>query len=75
MHLKVKDVGLRKKEIKATQKAYTTGNTTKYGRLADKTSKLIKKAKSEYYKSKAEGQRKHDSAKLIAQDNISACRL
>lgn len=52
-----------KKEIKARQKAYTTGNTTKYRRLADKISTLIKKAKSEYYKLKAEGQRKHDPAK------------
>ena len=52
-----------KKEIKARQKAYTSGNTTKYRRLADKISKLIKKAKSEYYKSKVEGLRKHDSVK------------
>ena len=33
-----------KKEIKARQKAYTTGNMTKYRQLADKIITLIKKA-------------------------------
>ena len=52
-----------KKEIKARQKAYTTGNMTKYRQLADKIITLIKKAKAEFYSSKVKSKRKHDAAK------------
>ena len=47
----------------ARQKAYITGNMTKYRQLADKIITLIKRAKPEYYASKVKGKRKHDSAK------------
>ena len=52
-----------KKEIKARQKAYTTGNMTNYRQLADKIITLFKRANAEYYSSKVKGKRKHDSAK------------
>ncbi|CAB4038005.1 Hypothetical predicted protein, partial [Paramuricea clavata] len=52
-----------KKEIKARQKAYTTGNMTKYRQLADKIITLIKKAKAEFYSSKVKSKRKHDAVK------------
>ena len=51
-----------KREIKARQKAYTTGNMTKYRQLADKIIVLIKKAKAKYYASKIQSKRQQDSA-------------
>ena len=51
-----------KREIKARQKAYTTGNMTKYRQLADKIIVLTKKAKAKYYASEIKGKRQHDPA-------------
>ena len=52
-----------KREIKARQKAYINGNKTKYKELSDKVSPLIVKARMNYYRSKAEGQRKSNPTK------------
>ena len=41
-----------KREIRARQKAYTTGNMTQYRHLEDKIITLIKRAKAKYYASK-----------------------
>ena len=52
-----------KREIRARQKAYTTGNMTQYRHLADKIITLIKRAKAKYYASKIKSKRKQDPAK------------
>ena len=52
-----------KREIRARQKAYTTGNMTQYRHLADKIITLIKRAKAKYYASKIKNKCKQDPAK------------
>ena len=52
-----------KREIRARQKASTTGNTTQDRHLTDKIITLIKRAKGEYYASKIKRKRKQDPAK------------
>ena len=52
-----------KREIRARQKAYATGNMTQYRHLADKIITLIKRAKAKYYASKIKSKRKQDPAK------------
>ena len=52
-----------KQEIRARQKAYTTGNMTQFRHLADKIITLKKRAKAEYYAPKIKSKRKQDPAK------------
>ena len=49
-----------KKEIKARQRAFTSGNVIKHKELCEKVSELIKRAKKEHYHSKAKGRRNHN---------------
>ncbi|XP_028409529.1 uncharacterized protein LOC114532151 [Dendronephthya gigantea] len=52
-----------KQEIKARQKAFTSGNRSRYQLLCDKVSSLISSAKKTYYQSKAEDTRVTSPAK------------
>ena len=52
-----------KKEIKARQRAFTSGNVTKHKELSEKVSVFIKRAKKECYHFKAKGQRNHNSTR------------
>ena len=51
-----------KREIKARQKAFSSGNVVRYKELCEKIARLIKKAKEVYYNSKVGGQRKDNPA-------------
>ena len=44
----------------ARQRAFTSGNEIKHKELCEKLSELIKRAKKEYYHSKAKGRRNHN---------------
>ncbi len=52
-----------KLEIKARQKAYTSGDKARYEVLCEKVASLISKTKENYYQLKAEGMRETNTAK------------
>ncbi|CAB3982487.1 Hypothetical predicted protein [Paramuricea clavata] len=52
-----------KHEIKARQKAFKSGDITRYKLLCDKVTSLVSNAKKNYYQLKAEGTRETNPAK------------